>query len=407
MSSIIKVKNLGKKYFIGEKDPYLTLRNKIAHPIKAMQGIQMREEFWALKDVNFSVKQGEVVGIIGKNGSGKSTLLKILSRITPPTNGEVQLFGRVGSLLEVGTGFHPELTGRENIYLSGAILGMQKKEIEKKFDEIVNFADIDKFLDTPVKRYSSGMYVRLGFAVAAHLETDVLFVDEVLAVGDVDFQKKCMGKMSAISRQEGRTIIFVSHNMAAVQSLCTKTIWLEHGSVKMIGDTCEVIKSYLNTPQENKSELHFSQSAFSRAGILSVSIMDQFGNATNRLPISEDFFIEVAYEFRIDTDELLFSVFFYKDRDLLFVSSETDKTGRLFSYQKGKYVSRIKIPAFTFNVGSYTFNAAIHKPGIEYIDKKEDILFEILEIRDTRMSIFLGRVVGKMANVLNFETKKI
>lgn len=407
MSSIIEVKNLGKKYKIGEKERYLTLRDKLAHPIKAMQSAQTQEEFWALKDVNFSVEQGEIVGVIGKNGSGKSTLLKILSRITPPTTGQVRLSGHVGSLLEVGTGFHPELTGRENIYLSGAILGMRKKEIQKKFDEIVDFADIDKFLDTPVKRYSSGMYVRLGFAVAAHLETDILFIDEVLAVGDADFQKKCMGKMNEISKREGRTIIFVSHNTVAVQSLCTKTIWLEQGSIKMVGDTRQVVESYLNRSHENKSEFSFTRHSRAQAWIPSVSILDTDGNATNRLPICEDFFIEVAYEFEVDTDELLFSLFFYKDGDLLFVSSETDKTGKLFSYKKGGYVSRIKIPAFTFNVGQYTFNAAIHKPGLEYIDKKEDISFEILDINDRRTKIFHGQVVGKMATILDFITKKI
>lgn len=404
---MIEVKNLGKKYLIGEKDPYLTLRDKLAHPIKAMKSAQLREDFWALKDVNFSIEKGEVVGIIGKNGSGKSTLLKILSRITPPTTGEVLLRGHVGSLLEVGTGFHPELTGRENVYLSGSILGMRKREIKKKFDEIVDFAGIEKFLDTPVKRYSSGMYVRLGFAVAAHLETDILFVDEVLAVGDTEFQKKCMGKMDSISRREGRTIIFVSHNMAAVQDLCTKSILLEQGLVKMIGDSHSVIERYMNRRHENRGEFHFKHDLFMAAYISRIALYNVAGHLVNCVPINEEFFIEVAYEFELDASELLFSLFFYKDGDLLLVSSESDKIGRLISYKKGKYISRIKIPAFTFNVGTYTFKAAIHRPGVEYIDAKDDISFDILDEHDTRTPIFHGQIVGKMATILDFETTKI
>ncbi|MFM9161208.1 MAG: ABC transporter ATP-binding protein, partial [Dolichospermum sp.] len=230
--TIIRVENLGKKYLIGHQQEgsysYVSLRDVITQGakslIKTLKNPQARvaqntEEFWALKDVSFEVKQGEVVGIIGRNGAGKSTLLKILSRITEPTTGKIEINGRVASLLEVGTGFHPELTGRENIYLNGAILGMSREEIKRKFDEIVAFAEVEKFLDTPVKRYSSGMYVRLAFAVAAHLEPEILVVDEVLAVGDIAFQKKCLGKMQDVA-QEGRTVLFVSHNLSAVRILC-------------------------------------------------------------------------------------------------------------------------------------------------------------------------------------------
>ena len=209
-----------------------------------MQGDDI-EEFWALKDVSFEVKQGEILGIIGRNGAGKSTLLKILSRITEPTDGRVILRGRASSLLEVGTGFHPELTGRENIFLNGAILGMAQREIRKKFDEIVAFAGVDKFIDTPVKRYSSGMYVRLAFAVAAHLEPQILIVDEVLAVGDVDFQKKCLGKMEQVSRQDGRTVLVVSHNIGLLTSLCSSAIWLDAGSIYQRGATRDLVDSYL------------------------------------------------------------------------------------------------------------------------------------------------------------------
>ncbi len=260
MSDIaIRVENLGKQYRIGSSQAaYRTLRETLVDAVQApfqragrlLQGqasgaANLDETIWALKDVSFEVKQGEVVGIIGRNGAGKSTLLKILSRITEPTTGRAEIHGRVGSLLEVGTGFHPELTGRENIYLNGAILGMTRTEIERKFDEIVAFAEVEKFLDTPVKRYSSGMYVRLAFAVAAHLEPEILLVDEVLAVGDAAFQKKCLGKMGDVA-QEGRTVLFVSHNMATVESLCGTTFLLNEGHIIKRGRTSDIIEAYMN-----------------------------------------------------------------------------------------------------------------------------------------------------------------
>jgi lipopolysaccharide transport system ATP-binding protein len=256
MEPLIEVKNIGKQYKIThERGRYIALRDVLttiarrpfaflADKAKRAAGLKKKEEFWALRDVSFSINKGDVVGIIGHNGAGKSTLLKILSQITPPTEGEIILRGRVGSLLEVGTGFHPELSGRENIFLNGAILGMTRREMATKFDQIVEFAGIEKFLDTPVKYYSSGMYVRLAFSVAAHMESDILLVDEVLAVGDADFQKKCLGKMDEITKKDGRTIIFVSHNMNAIQTLCTKTILLEQGRIAVIGKTEDVIEHY-------------------------------------------------------------------------------------------------------------------------------------------------------------------
>jgi lipopolysaccharide transport system ATP-binding protein len=273
---IIQVENLGKKYIIGhqKQERYTALRDVIANGAKSVgqklltpMGKKVSdptvEEFWALKDVSFEIKQGDRVGIIGRNGAGKSTLLKILSRITEPTTGRISIKGRVASLLEVGTGFHPELTGRENIYLNGAILGMSKVEIKRKFDEIVAFAEVEKFLDTPVKRYSSGMYVRLAFAVAAHLEPEILIVDEVLAVGDTAFQKKCLGKMGDVAK-EGRTVLFVSHNMAAVEALCSKGILLEQGQIKKI-DSAKIItiqfqKNIINSTsqKEHKQIIGFS-----------------------------------------------------------------------------------------------------------------------------------------------------
>jgi lipopolysaccharide transport system ATP-binding protein len=255
MSIAIRVENLGKKYVLRHqaagRSRYVALRDVLANQARSLfqrksAADATREEFWALKDVSFEIKQGDVVGIIGRNGAGKSTLLKILSRITDPTTGRVEIDGRVASLLEVGTGFHPELTGRENVYLNGAILGMSRAEIKKKFDEIVAFAEVEKFLDTPVKHYSSGMYVRLAFAVAAHLEPEILIVDEVLAVGDAMFQKKCLGKMQDVGKG-GRTVLFVSHNMGAVATLCRTAIWLNGGRVVRAGLTRQIVDEYLTT----------------------------------------------------------------------------------------------------------------------------------------------------------------
>jgi lipopolysaccharide transport system ATP-binding protein len=269
---VIVVENLSKSYLLAHKHGQQgthkdTLRDVIQREVRdfarkaanAMRGRQIVqgdeiEEFWALKNVSFELNQGEVLGIVGKNGAGKSTLLKLLSRITEPTEGRITLRGRVASLLEVGTGFHQELTGRENVFLNGAILGMTQREIDKKFDEIVAFAEVEKFLDTPVKRYSSGMYLRLAFAVAAHLEPEILIVDEALAVGDAEFQKKCLGKMDEVSRRQGRTVLFVSHNMGAITSLCPKAIWLERGSVRQWGPARSVINEYLS--QRVPSDAH-------------------------------------------------------------------------------------------------------------------------------------------------------
>jgi lipopolysaccharide transport system ATP-binding protein len=254
MSSIIQVKDLSKSYTISHegRERYVALRDVMTRKAKKIfsfpgwgaKKMVTKEEFWALKDISFDIEQGDRVGIIGRNGAGKSTLLKILSRITEPTSGSIRLKGRIASLLEVGTGFHPELTGRENIYLNGAILGMSRVEIKKHFDAIVDFAEVEKFLDTPVKRYSSGMYVRLAFAVAAHLEPEILIVDEVLAVGDLQFQKKCLGKMEDVSKEGGRTVLFVSHNMGTILQLCQTCILLKDGVIRSMGASSQVIEQY-------------------------------------------------------------------------------------------------------------------------------------------------------------------
>jgi lipopolysaccharide transport system ATP-binding protein len=266
-NTIIKVENLGKKFILNhqQQERYVAIRDvfsqKFKNLISRQNNIdQSKEEFWALKDINFEIKRGDSIGILGRNGAGKSTLLKILSRITEPTKGRIEIVGKMASLLEVGTGFHPELTGRENIFLNGAILGMKRTEIKSKFDEIVDFSGVEKFLDTPVKRYSSGMYVRLAFAVAANLESDILIVDEVLAVGDAEFQKKCLGKMDNVAKTEGRTVLFVSHNLASIKNLCNNSLLIKDGVVEMFDKTNDVINRYNSFSTQEDSNIKMNDS---------------------------------------------------------------------------------------------------------------------------------------------------
>jgi lipopolysaccharide transport system ATP-binding protein len=303
--SIIKVEGLSKKYLLikNVSTKSDTLYGNFLNSIKNVKNFAQKkdtEEFLALDNVSFEVQQGDRVGIIGRNGAGKSTLLKIISRITPPTKGRIEINGRLASLLEVGTGFHGDLSGRENIYLNGSILGMTKSEIDKKFDEIIDFAEVEQFLDTPVKRYSSGMYVRLAFAVAAHLEPDILIVDEVLAVGDANFQKKCLGKMQDVSTKEGRTILFVSHNMGAVQNLCNKGLFLQKGKSMMYGGISEVIKNYLELGNtHSSSSFDFSEQPNyknSKAYFTKVELSDVSGTPCSNIPAGDTLNILLSFE---------------------------------------------------------------------------------------------------------------
>ncbi|HVB19870.1 MAG TPA: ABC transporter ATP-binding protein [Candidatus Paceibacterota bacterium] len=415
---IIEIKGVGKRYDImHQQGGYITLRDVFANILrspfkfakyKAKQviGIDTKENFWALKDVSFDVMPGEVVGIIGANGAGKSTLLKILTGITPPTEGEIKMGGRVASLLEVGTGFHPELTGRENIFLNGAILGMTRKEIARKFDEIVEFSGIGKFLDTPVKRYSSGMYVRLAFSVAAHMEPDILLVDEVLAVGDAEFQKKCLGKMEEVTGKAGRTILFISHNMAAIQRLCHKTVLLEKGKIKMFGKTEDVINAYLNDGQVN-AIINYVINPEKEAQISKITILNKENEPHAKIPIGDPFSIQINYEIMRPTPHALLSVMFYAGDDLLLLSSESDKDAHLFDYAPGKYTTTVSIPPFLFNVGMHFFDVRFHRPELELIDHKQNINFEILDIDNPRSIIFHGNHMGKIASMLDYQTMKI
>lgn len=345
---------MGKRYLIGHqnKERFPTFRDvmvrgtrnigrRLLHPLKAsagntLVGCREVEEFWALKNVSFEVKQGERIGIIGRNGAGKSTLLKILSRITEPTTGRVSLKGRVASLLEVGTGFHPELTGRENIFLNGAILGMSRAEINKKFDEIVDFAEIEKFLDTPVKRYSSGMYVRLAFAVAAHLDPEILIVDEVLAVGDVQFQKKCLGKMEEVAAQCGRTVIFVSHNMAAVQSLCNAAILLEDGVIKQQGPASAIVDGYLKLALKDiTDELNLENVPRSGHYGDALKLSKIRFNGVAGIRHGQPLDVELEFICNADVESVSFGIGFCSSGGTRIMTIDSDAGGKTYNFKKG------------------------------------------------------------------------
>lgn len=340
MSPAIRIENLSKRYIVsheGKPNGYKTLRESLVDmasaPLRRLRGEAQAttEEFWALKDINVDIQPGEVVGIIGRNGAGKSTLLKILSRITKPTKGRVAINGRVGSLLEVGTGFHPELTGRENIFLNGSILGMSQKEIQSKFDEIVEFAEVAKFLDTPVKRYSSGMYVRLAFAVAAHLEPEILIIDEVLAVGDSHFQRRCLGKMQDVA-STGRTVIFVSHNMTAVENLCDRVVLLQRGGVKQIGAFEDVVPHYYDAQDTIDSDsVSSARSPGMTPTITDVSVVGNEGQVGSSLVSGGKCSFRIKYKSKTPIVQPRFSVVF-----------ETLTGQRLFIAQTGLQVPALE-----------------------------------------------------------------
>ena len=358
---VIRVENLCKRYILGHqrsKDDGFrhVIEDAIRAPLKWLRTRrelqrQQNEEFWALTDVSFDINQGDVVGIIGRNGAGKSTLLKILSRITEPTSGRISIDGRVASLLEVGTGFHPELTGRENIFLNGAILGMSRVEIKRRFDEIVAFSEVEKFLDTPVKRYSSGMYVRLAFSVAAHLEPEILIVDEVLAVGDAQFQTKCMGKMNEVARG-GRTVLFVSHSMIAVRNLCDRCIMLEKGRVKAIGTTNHVISSFMHEERTLRK--------FSRAEVLPGDrrvIVEDLEVSTKHVQTGAEFRCVVFLHRPTDSEGSLsaeFSVDFVSDKDAPALMMYSGNVGQHFQIPPGKSAFEVLLPELPLAPGRYS-----------------------------------------------------
>jgi lipopolysaccharide transport system ATP-binding protein len=368
----IRVENISKKYLlqhqVAGRSRYVALRDVLAHKAKSLfqknRVDASREEFWALKDVSFDIKQGEAVGIIGRNGAGKSTLLKILSRITKPTKGRLEIEGRVASLLEVGTGFHPELTGRENIFLNGAILGMHRAEIKKKFDEIVAFAEVEKFLDTPVKRFSSGMYMRLAFAVAAHLEPEILIVDEVLAVGDAQFQHKCLQKMEGISQGAGRTVIFVSHNMEAIMRICSRCLVMQKGALVSAGDPAQQIKLYLNRlPSECKTIVLDKIPRVSwvrgNARLVSVQMSGNTGGDWSLefgSPIT--FTAEINVERLLEQVEVTWAIFTQSGFEI--ASAWSGAVKPRMTFQPGRYAVRVTIPNLFLVPKSYNLQLGVH-----------------------------------------------
>ncbi len=367
---------------------------------------------WALKDVSFTVEEGEVIGIIGRNGAGKSTLLKILSRITEPTAGRAVIRGRVASLLEVGTGFHPELTGRENVYLNGVILGMKKAEIDKKFDAIVSFAEVERFLDTPVKRYSSGMTVRLAFAVAAHLEPEILLVDEVLAVGDAVFQKKCIGKMGEVAKG-GRTVLFVSHNMGAVSNLCDSAVLLDQGEIKMKGNTEEIISAYLSSGSGLVSRVDAEQDDFSMDSsfrFITASLLDpNTGNETTQVTIETGVDVFVVYEIAKEMQSLIVAVELWDSGGICILTS-IDLDPRDDPYDEprlpGRYHARCHIPGSFLRPGRYyvTVGAAIPKV-LRLGTFPRQLSFDVLETGDPCLKIGQGRR-GIIAPVLDWDIQR-
>jgi lipopolysaccharide transport system ATP-binding protein len=391
MSEMIRVEGLCKSYTLRHRkaERYTALRDVITDSVKGMfrarQGGEATEEFFALRDVSFTVNAGDRVGIIGRNGAGKSTLLKVLSRITEPTRGRITLNGRVASLLEVGTGFHPELSGRENIYLNGAILGMSRAEISVKFDEIVAFAEVERFLDTPVKRYSSGMYVRLAFAVAAHLEPEILVVDEVLAVGDSAFQKKCLGKMEDVAGQ-GRTILFVSHNMETVLRLCGRAILLDQGRVVADGPTDTVVRAYLNTGAGGGSERSWEGHPAAPQGhgvrLLRVYVHDADGKGRSTFEVTERVGITMEYEVLADGAIFTHSFNFHNEEGVnIFNTHDTVSPMRTVPRARGRYAATMWIQENLLAEGMITVGVATIRiePFTILFHERDAVTFTVID----------------------------
>jgi lipopolysaccharide transport system ATP-binding protein len=415
---VIRAENVGKLYYLGQvgtgtlshdmkrwwarargkEDPYLKIGVENDRTKKSGS-----EYAWALKDINFEVRQGDTLGIIGKNGAGKSTLLKILSRVTSPTKGNIKIKGRIASLLEVGTGFHPELTGKENIYMNGAILGMTRKEITRKLDEIVDFAGVELYLNTPVKRYSSGMYVRLAFAVAAHLEPEILIVDEVLAVGDAEFQKKCLGKMGDVA-SHGRTIIFVSHNMQAVQSLCKSAIYLKAGLLADAGRVDKVINNYLSREVRNCLQVKWDNEADAPGNelvkILEAEIIAEPGGDSDILDINTGFDIRFVFYNNVEDLQINLSVVLYTTTGNCIFNVASDAR----ALKKGVHTSVLRIPGKLLNDDIYTISLFVVKDTSSVLYHIDDLLtFEVVEGR--REGNWFGKHIGAVRPNLEFSIK--
>ena len=421
MGKAIKVENLSKAYQLGnygtgtisrdlermwarvrgKEDPFLKIGEVNNRAIKGESDV-----VWSLKDINFEIKQGDAVGIIGRNGAGKSTLLKILSRVTSPTTGSVKIKGRIASLLEVGTGFHPELSGRENIYLNGAILGMRKAEIKRKFDEIVDFSGVERYIDTPVKRYSSGMYVRLAFAVAAHLESEILIVDEVLAVGDAEFQKKCLGKMDAVSKGEGRTVLFVSHNMAAVKALCKKGLVLEHGQSTYLGSATSAVTYYLkgNSVSLNKKQFGtaYDKPEFT---LHEISLNPRGETSDDALDEYQEIELNTLITIKKDAERLhLTYVLNNEDGEALFTFSHINSGKQLVN---GKNQLTCSFPKGFLNIGTYYLTVYIIEDAKHTVFSENDILSFDVQEGQREIGAWMGKEPGFIKPVFQWNIDHI
>jgi lipopolysaccharide transport system ATP-binding protein len=414
----IVAEGISKRYRIGEyRAGYQTLRDTLSHAARRALRLEhvdhSLEDLWALKDVSFTVEEGEVVGFIGRNGSGKSTLLKVLTRITPPTEGTASIRGRVGSILEVGTGFHPELTGRENTYLNGAILGMKRREISAKFDEIVEFSGIGKLIDTPVKRYSSGMYVRLAFAVAAHLDPEVLIIDEVLAVGDYEFQQRCMGRIEDISTS-GRTVIFVSHDMQAITRLCNRAYWLDRGHVMDEGPADEVVAAYLQGASGSGAETRFDVEeapGTSALRLLGARIVDEHGDTVSAADVREPLGIEIRFAVLGETGPLFPKLKLANDRgEVVFNALDTDPRWRS-APDPGTYTCTAWIPANLLNEGVVAVDVAVASlggPGLQnHVNVPSVVKFHAYDpgLGDSAKGFYTGQLRGGVLPLLDWTTE--
>ncbi len=417
MKPAVEITQLGKKYKIKKTDRYLALRDTIAYSLKNIfkRNSGDKKDFWALRDINLSIEPGERLGIIGKNGAGKSTLLKLLSRVTYPTTGEAIIRGRLASLLEVGTGFHPELTGRENIYLNGSILGLKKTEIEKQFDAIVDFSGVEPFLDTALKNYSSGMQLRLAFAVAAHLEPEILLIDEVLAVGDMEFQKKCLGKMEEVSKQQGRTILFVSHNMTYISSLCTKGLLLNNGKIAASGDVSEVISTYVSHIANRTARQSWKgneQPGNDIVKVHSVGLVNSSMNTIENFKVTEDIGIEMVYEVMKDNEVLWLGHNIHNEQGINVFDTHSVGTDYYRQpHNKGIYSSIVWIPRDLLNPGIFFISSAIfnHLKNVIHLHERDILMFTVHEVFDqeTARGLSGGDFPGVVRPLLKWQIKKI
>lgn len=409
---VIKAENLSKQYILGSRQPY-SFRELLTGMFARSGGDGAKRRLWALRDVSFEVDEGETLGLIGHNGAGKSTLLKILSRITKPTSGRAEIRGRVGSLLEVGTGFHAELSGRENIYLNGAILGMKRTEIDKKFDEIVAFSEIEEFLDTPVKHYSTGMYMRLAFSIAAHLDPEVLIVDEVLAVGDVGFQKKCLRKMRDVG-ESGRTVIFVSHDMQSITRLCRRVIWLKNGGLRRDGEAKHVVGEYLHEQSQTGAEKIWDDAATAPGNdfvrLRAARVRDHDGNVSTSIDIRRPVRIEFTYEVLAGEKVIVPSVQLTNEQGAtIFVSHDWSEPSRSTPREVGIYTSTVNVPGNLLSEGTVfvTVATATHRPHEIHFTERDAVTFNVIDSPhgDSARGDFAGPMPGVVRPVLDWTTR--